>query len=76
MKTAEAINNEAVATLERLAKEAAANGHHGLAGFLNKKSSQCHWGAPTLDNAKPTAEEAEWHPECKAAESTEELQTA
>jgi hypothetical protein len=71
--TAQQIINEATATLERLSREAAANGHHGLAGFLNKQSSHTHYGAPCRDHAKPTAEESEWHPELKSAESVEAL---
>ena len=76
MRTAKKITDEAVKTLERLALEAAKCGHHGLAAFLNKQGSVCHWGAPTLDHAKPTAAEAEWHPTLRAPESTEELQPA
>jgi hypothetical protein len=76
MRTAQQIADEATQTLERLAKEAAAAGHPALAGFLNKQSSVTHWSAPALDHSKPNAEEAEWHPELRAPESTEELQPA
>jgi hypothetical protein len=73
MRTAKQITTEAVETLGRLALEAAASSHHGLAGFLNKQSSHTHYGAPCRDHAKPTAEESEWHPELKLAASMEAL---